>query len=364
MRLLIVDDEPSILELLGVALKALGTYKVKTATSAKQALQMIEDKPREFDAFLLDVQMPNMNGIDLCAEIRRNELYRNAPILMLTAMSQMSYVEKAFEAGATDYVTKPFNFEDLKQRLNTARKLKYSNTAASATAAEATPAMMRSIFYHENLDYSSELDFSKVKRFIGVAEFDNYVRQMAMSKAAHTCAFALRIANGDQISAKSASIDFYNVFHKIAVALSDATEENGSLLTYRGNGIFLCAEHGRRLTDTESLERRIAQMASTMDCKGPCPEIAVGANVEMEATNSDSGRRLLDAAIAKAQERAPYSIAPMPQVQAVAPSAPKSVAAAQLQMRRPATPEPVASPKARPDRKAYEQMLLDSLRNG
>jgi CheY-like chemotaxis protein len=70
MRLLIVDDEPSILELLGVALKALGTYKVKTATSAKQALQMIEGKPREFDAFLLDIQMPEMNGIDLCAEIR------------------------------------------------------------------------------------------------------------------------------------------------------------------------------------------------------------------------------------------------------------------------------------------------------
>ncbi|WP_375690969.1 PleD family two-component system response regulator [Pseudooceanicola sp. LIPI14-2-Ac024] len=268
MRLLIVDDEPSILELLGVALKALGTYKVKTATSAKQALQMIEGKPREFDAFLLDIQMPEMNGIDLCAEIRSNELYKNAPILMLTAMSQMSYVEKAFEAGATDYVTKPFNFEDLKQRLNTARKLKYSKASGEG---DDNPSMVRSVLYHENTDFEHELDFSKVERFIGKAEFENYVRQMSLSKAPQTCAFALRVANGAEINAQTSSMDFYKTLQRVAQELVTGTHSAGSLLSYMGSGVFICAEHGNRLTDTDKLERTITAALAKASFNGPAP---------------------------------------------------------------------------------------------
>lgn len=360
MRLLIVDDEPSILELLGVALKALGTYKVKTATSAKQALQMIEGKPREFDAFLLDIQMPEMNGIDLCAELRRNDAYKNAPILMLTAMSQMSYVEKAFEAGATDYVTKPFNFEDLKQRLNAARKLKYSKAAEG----DDDPSLVRSVLYHENQDYAAELDFSKVERFIGKSEFENYVRQMSLSKASQTCAFALRVDNGEAINAQTSSMDFFKSMQKVAQELVNGTTSAGSLLTYVGGGVFLCAEHGNRLTDTDKLERAIAAALSRMNFPGPVPAVAVGEHAEMEAFDPGSGPKLIQDAIEFARARAPFTTAsskpaPAPE-QTVPPVAPSNSS----YMPRPGRPAAPQSSKARPDRQAYEKMLLESLRNG
>ena len=361
MRLLIVDDEPSILELLGVALKALGTYKVKTATSAKQALQMI-------DAFLLDIQMPEMNGIDLCAEIRRNELYKNAPILMLTAMSQMSYVEKAFEAGATDYVTKPFNFEDLKQRLNTARKLKYSK--ASVGEAEDNPSMMRSVLYHESQDYASELDFSKVERFIGKAEFENYVRQMSLSKASQTCAFALRVGNGAEINVQTSSMDFFKTMMKVAQELVYGTQSAGSLLTYVGSGVFVCAEHGNRLTDTEKLERAIATALSTATFTGPCPEIAVGEHAEMETFDPGSGPKLIEDAIERAMQRDVFTVGPSTQsnvthISSAPVARPQSGYVQRPQRPAQSSQSSGSSPsKARPDRQAYEKMLLDSLRNG
>ena len=368
MRLLIVDDEPSILELLGVALKALGTYKVKTATSAKQALQMIEGKPREFDAFLLDIQMPEMTGIDLCAEIRRNELYKNAPILMLTAMSQMSYVEKAFEAGATDYVTKPFNFEDLKQRLNTARKLKYSK--ASVGEAEDNPSMMRSVLYHESQDYASELDFSKVERFIGKAEFENYVRQMSLSKASQTCAFALRVGNGAEINVQTSSMDFFKTMMKVAQELVYGTQSAGSLLTYVGSGVFVCAEHGNRLTDTEKLERAIATALSPATFTGPCPEIAIGEHAEMETFDPGSGPKLIEDAIERAMQRDVFTVGPSTQsnvthISSAPVARPQSGYVQRPQRPAQSSQSSGSSPsKARPDRQAYEKMLLDSLRNG
>ncbi|WP_176440992.1 response regulator [Oceanicola sp. 22II-s10i] len=363
MRLLIVDDEPSILELLGVALRALGSYKVKTATSARQALEMIADKPREFDAFLLDIQMPGMDGIELCSEIRRNQHYRSAPILMLTAMSQMSYVEKAFEAGATDYVTKPFNFDDLKSRLNTARKQKYSKAATNS--AEATPSMMRSVFNNDHQDYSEELDFSKVERFIGSTEFENYVRQMTLAKAPHICAFAVRVANGANIAASAASMDFYNLFHRVASAISAGTSAAGSLLAYRGNGLFICAEHGMRRTDTTKLEADIAAEMARIGGNTEVAQIAVGLHVDMETFDAQAGKRLIDAAIARAEARTPAV------VQTRTPEPPRAAPVAEtlpemprvVPVRYEQRAERPAAPRQRPDRRAYEQMLLDSLRN-
>ena len=363
MRLLIVDDEPSILELLGVALKALGTYKVKTATSAKQALKLLQDRPKDFDAFLLDIQMPEMNGIDLCAEIRAMDVYKNAPIMMLTAMSQMSYVEKAFEAGATDYVTKPFNFEDLKQRLNTARKMKYSK--AAGTEGEDTPSMMRSVLYSGNHDYAAELDFTKVARFIGKGEFENYVRQMSLSKAAHTRAFALRVANGAEINRAASSMDFHKTFLKVAEALVRGTETTGSLLSYFGNGFFLCAEHGSRLSDTDRLERNVAGELARHSFNGPAPTIAVGAHAILESFDETSGPRLLENAIAESRAREAFVVRRAPRPTAEFAPMPRTQ---QVQARRPVVPDAasaaMASAKKRPDRHAYEKMLLDSLRNG
>ena len=103
-----VDDEPGILELLKVYLEAEDAHEVVTATSGAEAL-VIDKADADFECLLVDIQMPLMNGIALVEHVRSMPDYVHVPVIMLTAMSQRSYIDKAFTVGATDYITKPFD---------------------------------------------------------------------------------------------------------------------------------------------------------------------------------------------------------------------------------------------------------------
>ena len=119
MHLLAVDDEPTILDLLQLLIQTLGDHTVITATSVAEALDILE-KPETpaIDCFLIDIQMPDTDGISLCETLRARPEYQLTPILMLTAMSDKRYIDAAFAAGATDYVTKPFEIAELKERIS------------------------------------------------------------------------------------------------------------------------------------------------------------------------------------------------------------------------------------------------------
>ncbi len=140
MRILIVDDEPSILELLKTFLESADSHEVTTASSGVEALEIIHAAKMDFDCLLLDIQMPEMNGVELCETVRALPDYQRVPILMLTAMSQKTYIDKAFAVGATDYVIKPFDFMELRGRLMSASRIveEYNNslvaTRSGATA--------------------------------------------------------------------------------------------------------------------------------------------------------------------------------------------------------------------------------------
>lgn len=129
LRVLVVDDEPDLLEILRVALTSLRPYTVSVALSAASALERIAEAPVAFDIFLLDIQMPEVGGLELLGRIRRMPLYAETPVIMLTAMSDRSYVEMAFREGASDYVTKPFDYEDLFERIDAAHALSRARQA-------------------------------------------------------------------------------------------------------------------------------------------------------------------------------------------------------------------------------------------
>ena len=88
MRILAVDDDPIILELLTELLATFGQHEVDTAESAKEALARLSDPAAGiYDCFLLDIQMPETDGIELCGLLRQTQAYARSPILMITAMS-------------------------------------------------------------------------------------------------------------------------------------------------------------------------------------------------------------------------------------------------------------------------------------
>lgn len=113
-KILVVDDDATILKLLELVLRQAG-FIVLTAKSGEDGLQMAQtQKP---DVAILDVMLPGMNGYTLCRRLRQNSATALMPILMLTAQAETRDKLAGFEAGADDYLTKPFDPEELVARL-------------------------------------------------------------------------------------------------------------------------------------------------------------------------------------------------------------------------------------------------------
>jgi DNA-binding response OmpR family regulator len=112
--LLVADDDEDILQLLSFRLERAG-YEVVQARNGADALRLaIELRPA---LAVLDVMMPGLNGYEVTRELRRNEETRTMPIILLTAKAQASDVSQGMAAGADDYVKKPFDARDLKERV-------------------------------------------------------------------------------------------------------------------------------------------------------------------------------------------------------------------------------------------------------
>ena len=123
MRDLAVDDDAFVLEILRVLVARTGYPEIVTAVSAGAALECIAAATIPFQCILLDVQMPGMGGIEFCDLLRQLPDYNECPIIMVTAMTDRKFMDQAYAAGATDYVTKPFDFEKLTSRLSLAERL-------------------------------------------------------------------------------------------------------------------------------------------------------------------------------------------------------------------------------------------------
>ena len=115
-NILVVDDTPANLQVLAAMLKERG-YTVRPVTSGKQALRAAEAEPP--DLVLLDIKMPEMNGYEVCAALKANPRLAEIPILFVSALDETENKTRAFRAGGVDYITKPFQFEEVEARVRT-----------------------------------------------------------------------------------------------------------------------------------------------------------------------------------------------------------------------------------------------------
>lgn len=112
--IMIVDDSPEVLNLHATMLELRG-YRVLKAANGTSALKILEDtKP---DLFILDIMMPEVNGIELCQRIRAIPQHEQTPVIFLSAYSGTDIVEKIFAAGANDFVVKPIDSQQLDAKI-------------------------------------------------------------------------------------------------------------------------------------------------------------------------------------------------------------------------------------------------------
>jgi two-component system, chemotaxis family, chemotaxis protein CheY len=115
LKFLVVDDTPQMCKIILSLLSELGWTKVTVVTSGKQAIKLLQKKP--FDILLLDTNMPEMDGVEMLAEMQQLPLVSEPKVIMITADCSAAVVQAAIAAGASDFVCKPFSAQTLSAKV-------------------------------------------------------------------------------------------------------------------------------------------------------------------------------------------------------------------------------------------------------
>jgi len=117
MKLLVVDDSSVTRKIIMAVADALN-METEEAGDGIEALEMLSERPGDFDLVLLDWNMPDKSGYDVLVEIKSNSELSDIPVMMVTTEGQKSSIVAAIKAGAANYLTKPFTVEDLVIKIN------------------------------------------------------------------------------------------------------------------------------------------------------------------------------------------------------------------------------------------------------
>lgn len=133
INILVVDDDRDIQVLLENYLKKLGVEKIRFTDTAKKTYQLLNINDLQadpvVDLIILDIILKDENGINICRKIKNNPVYKEIPIIMITAQKESAYLKDAFEAGAMDYIKKPVKKIEFIVRVNSAIKLRKETKA-------------------------------------------------------------------------------------------------------------------------------------------------------------------------------------------------------------------------------------------
>lgn len=164
--ILIVDDVSKNLQVVGAMLDDVG-YATTFATSGKQAIERV--KTANPDLILLDLMMPEINGLQVCEHLKADPLYAEIPIIFLTASNESEHLLQAFSQGAVDYVTKPYKAPELLARVKTHLELKYTRDELKQALVEleklATTDPLTGIANRRHLLVLGEREFQRTHRY-------------------------------------------------------------------------------------------------------------------------------------------------------------------------------------------------------
>lgn len=299
MKILVIDDDSEILELVSQYLALAAHHEVQSALSARAALDLVNNADQPFDCFLVDIQMRGVDGISLVELLRETAQYRSTPILMLTAMQDKRYIDRAFAAGASDYVMKPFDFNDLDQRLKNA-----VGAARKADDQEAAPCQMTGPSQdgsgETQLALAEPIALAEVKSAISYSKFQNYLKQVQIKPQQELLAIAVKIGSAQQVHAKLSAAAFQSVIRDVALAVEEILLAKGGFLTYAGDGTFFCVPQNRLKGHHRAVQKALNKSFQLLrqSKEGAALNLLIGEQVPIR---KESGGDTLDALLASAE---------------------------------------------------------------
>jgi len=112
-QIFIVEDNEKNLELFKAVLGSIPNLSISTSITGKEGLQYL--KTNNLDVIILDIQLPDMSGIDICKELRKLDKYKKTPILAVTSFAMKGDKERILEAGFNDYISKPLQIKEFRE---------------------------------------------------------------------------------------------------------------------------------------------------------------------------------------------------------------------------------------------------------
>jgi CheY-like chemotaxis protein len=267
---------------------------------------MLGQSDRSFDCLLLDINMPGMDGIELCGHIRRVAAYRTTPIIMLTAMTEKKYIEDAFKAGATDYLTKPFEVAEVGARLRVIEALVLARKSGFA-GLEVGPAEDANAVRH-GFTLAEDIKITAGADCVDYGALRNYLLQLSRSGLDSVQVMAVKV---DQIAAlydTTTTKEYVDMLGEVAESVNRALAKHGCILAYAGNGAFVVVSSKATLEASTGLEAEVQGLLDDKDLEFENGRpmditISIGNPIRPSANPGQRARKACERAIERAETR-------------------------------------------------------------
>ncbi|WP_170766523.1 response regulator [Ruegeria lacuscaerulensis] len=293
MKLLVVDDDPTFTELMVAELSLLGLNNVDFVHSGEAALDRIAASNTPYDCYLLDVEMPGMDGVELCEKITTDPSTNGAPVIMVSASSSLDHVDGAFAKGATDYLNKPLQRRELQGRMRMVQSL-------------ATQKHKLTIANDNKPDASDLVNLSEIPNCIDYLAMQNYVLKLGSLRINSFIAFGIHILNLPEVFAGKDRSGQLDALLDVAETISESLDGAEYLMSYAGQGDYVVLLPRVRGFDGEpfenQLETKLSELAGWYKEAGEvAPVVQFGEPVYRNLFSLRAPDDLLDVAISSAR---------------------------------------------------------------
>jgi CheY-like chemotaxis protein len=254
LRILAVDDDKAFQMVLQGTLAQLGYHDVTSVPSASAAIKVIRNSPHLYDGFLLDIEMPEVDGVELCRRIRAMSVYRRTPIIMVTSLADKQHVDRAFSAGATDYFTKPLDEIELRARLQVMRQL--------------VDERQRALDLLDDMKSWSDLPKSRIKFetplsvinahwMVALLAMQNHLLTLNRLQLFGHAAIGFTVTNASEVFRLTDQVGYSDYLANIATVIAETFKAAPFSMAHAGKGDFVILTNRTAVSDPKALQEEV-----------------------------------------------------------------------------------------------------------
>lgn len=307
MRILAVDDDPFILSLVEMISINAGLPNIVKAQSGEQALKLLTNPKLTFDYLLFDLRMLGLDGVDLCYRVRQIPRYRLTPITMLTGMRDAENMSAAFQAGANDYATKPFDVNELGLRLRLAQDDVLVKRLANPPSEGAVDAPSQPVAAG-NYDRFGSFWRSKRRTVIDRKNLTNYLSQLPQKDLGNIQVFSVVVDQGGVAEGDETSQLHVERRNRVTTAITEAFGASLVVMAYSGQTDVLVVTQTASVLCGITLE---ADIKARLQCdaiafaenNSATQIVSVGGPVQLSGSKQQRAMLATDRALMLAEDR-------------------------------------------------------------